>query len=116
MRKFSERDPTDLGSILTHLGYADQEQIQGVLAEKETVETLMGKLLIARGILDEVQLDEALELQADLRGKDKFKRAMAAAKIASTSKTRIRELAEAISVKSAVVRQHCLASNGRNGR
>lgn len=105
---FSDKDPTDLGNVLTGLGYASREDLQDALQSQESLEVLLGKFLITRGLINETQLQEALQVQRDLRSPDKFKRAMASAKLAVQSRSHIQDLARAVSTKSGMVREACL--------
>jgi hypothetical protein len=105
---FSDKDPTDLGNVLTGLGYTSRADLQEALGSQDSLEVLLGRFLISRGLINEAQLQEALQVQQDLRSQDKFKRAMASAKLAVQSRTHIRDLALAISEKSGMVRQASL--------
>lgn len=103
------RDPTgqfSLGTILTKLKVVTRDEveemlrIQGELSDDER----LGELLVARGRLSREQLELALAAQRDLRSTDNCTRALAAARLADLSTSKIvafsRELREsAISVR-----------------
>jgi len=117
MKKLSHSDPTSLGAIISSLGYASDEQLQRTLDEQQSVDVLMGKLLVADGVLTLEELEEVIEIQKDLRGKDKFKRAMAASAIALKSRGKsVGELAQVVSTKTTQIRQLCLAKSNGNSR
>ena len=55
--------PLNLGQVLVELGYLTAEQRDGSLGEFAAAKILHGQLLLASGLIDEVQLQEALRVQ-----------------------------------------------------
>ena len=105
-------DPTSLGNVLIDMGFLTQGDLTRALQERESLEMLMGKLLVARGLISERQLQKALEVQGGLRHKDKYQRAMAVSVVAQESNNNVVELAAALGMKMAGVRASCAKKRG----
>jgi len=109
-------DRTSLGNILVDMGLITRDRLDEVVSEQQraTVEMLMGKLMIADGILSEEQLAQALEIQRGLRSKHKYERAMAMSEVASFTNSKLMELASVAKLRVETMRHECAVK--RNGR
>lgn len=62
--------PTDLGTILVKMGAITWEQLHRATEKKHQADMKLGDVLIAEGLLDQETLNEALDLQNNLRNSD----------------------------------------------
>jgi len=105
-------DPTNLGNVLIDMGFLTQDALTRALQERESLEVLMGKLLVAKGLISERQLQKALDVQGGLRHKDKYQRAMAVSEVAQEGNNNVVELASMLGMKVAGVRATCAKKRG----
>jgi hypothetical protein len=77
-----KKDPTSIGSILVAMGVITEDQLNEVTSEQNSIDILLGKLLVANGLISPVQLESALMSQQGLRSNKKHLKAIAQAKIA----------------------------------
>lgn len=96
------RDPMDdtgsftVGVVLQKMRAASEDEIRKALILQEENSEMLGKILVAEGIITQVQLDDALQTQKDLRSKKKHVRALAAARLAETSIENVSDFANKV--------------------
>jgi hypothetical protein len=82
------------------MGVITEEQLRTAVQEQHNVrmDVMLGKLLLADGIISSRQLESALKSQLDLRSGKKHKRAMAQSKIAEQGVGAVMSLAAKLRV------------------
>ena len=100
-----------LGEILIRMKVVTEAQLDQTLAMQEQMspEEMLGQILVAQGIIDNDQLQVALDAQKGLRSKDRTKRALAMSRLAQVSGQKVVAMVSNLEATS----HACLRSYGR---
>lgn len=100
-------DPHSIGNILKDMGLLTEGQLSTVLElqDRSSIEVMLGKLMVAEGLISNKQLDIALRAQEGLRHEDKTARALGQAEVAEASCATVINVASRVRTKSSDTRR-----------